>query len=328
MMKIYNLFKTRKALVILLLISFLMPVDLVACCIPKKYPVFIPSIIQEIFYNRETFLAKVVEKKSKDIKFEVLKVYKGKKEKYKFVNIDGDIPPLLSSVVGYSDDDYSITNAKIGDKWILSGYRGKEDSVIYPFYRYSSCGWKIKGTRPYSDNSLNEKLQLSFLSFFPNIYIKPAFYIFYGFILIAISFFIYKIFSFPFIIIKTIFLSRLHLLKSQKKFLKYFLLLLTLIITNLLTSFIYNNLANYTVFYDEFLVTKYRMFAVSKGDYEAELIKLFDNNSLVIFFSFIDKIINNISTIIIMMLLPLFVAVFIFRKLYKYIKKRRELVSD
>ena len=325
MMKIYNLFKTRKALVILLLISFLMPSKLVAeSCLGGKLSILLPKAMSQ--NAPEVFHGKIIEINENDIKFEVIKVYSGDKEKYKIVDIydtsylhEGFYTLYYTS---YSNENYLKDKAEIGDEWIVygrkikgstnsGGHNGRyyvpEGRVNEYYTGRNGCSSIVEGTKLYSELSVADKIELYFVSFIydlpskmRDVYIIVIFCMFYILIFVVLHLFFYR---------TLLFFTRDSRASSNNLHRKLL--------------FVLRYMSYITCSFCSFLVLRFmfvnssscsRIYYTNGNDYS--LCKIW------------DLFINNPVTVIIMTVLPIFVAVFISRKLYKYIKKRRELVSD
>ena len=285
-------------------------------CSSPKYLRSLPAAIWQD--AQEVFHGKIIEINENDIKFEVIKVYNGDKEKYKIVDIYdtsyGSFVYCRGSFIRYVslrrnaslDGNILKGNAKIGDEWIVYGEKNSSKSGIAGFhngryyvpkgniqeYYYSP---ELNGTRIYSEFSIIEKVELYLVSFIYNLpealrelYLSVIYFTFYGLVFIGLFLLTYKKF-----IRFSDMLYHLFMVKDKyKKIRNCFVTFLTMCI-------LFPSMMIFLIFLVKGL--KYR---------------------IIILF------INNPVTAIILTLLPFFVAAFISRKLYKYIKKRREVVSD
>jgi len=118
----YNVYK--KILILLLFIITLMPSEGSAeSCLGGKISYIMPLVIFE--KPTEIFHGKIIEIKGNDVKFEVLRVYNGKEEKYKIVdnyNSSYMLPNLyMSRNFAYPNIKTLTNSAKLGDEWLVYG---------------------------------------------------------------------------------------------------------------------------------------------------------------------------------------------------------------
>jgi len=190
----------RKIAVPVLIVLIFMPQTVGASgCLARKYPAFIPISLQE--RASEIFYGKIIDIEGSNIKFEVIDIYKGEDKEYKVVDTHSarnhdrwsgsDYMKLLLE----NDENTLHRSAKIGDEWLIYGHKNSKRKIdevkeitgdeitpdsLYVYYKDRGCRSIIRGTRPYSEVTTSDIVQLYLAPFIPEIYVKYALYVFYG----------------------------------------------------------------------------------------------------------------------------------------------------